>query len=81
MKFRICGICSSFNSAKNWVRKLQIRKSQKTLGPQIANPPIATLAEGPSAHITNLVSQQICGFAICGTYLRTIHFCETEFRR
>jgi hypothetical protein len=40
-------ICGSLKSAKsNWVRKSQIRKSQKTHRPQIANPQIATFAEG-----------------------------------
>jgi hypothetical protein len=28
-------------------KKLQIRKSQKTCGPQIENPQIASFAEGP----------------------------------
>ncbi len=38
--------CGSFKSSKNnWVRKLQIRKSQKY--PHIANPQIATFADGP----------------------------------
>ncbi len=27
-----------------------------------------------SANLTNYLSPQICGFAICGTYLRTTHF-------
>jgi hypothetical protein len=30
---------------------------------------------GRSAIITILLSPQICGFAICGTYLRTAHLC------
>jgi hypothetical protein len=39
-------ICRSFKSAKdNWVRKSQIRKSQKIYDPQIANTKIATSAE------------------------------------
>ncbi len=32
------------------VYKLQIRKSQKRLGPQIANPQRATFAEGPQIY-------------------------------
>jgi hypothetical protein len=38
---------------------------KKGLGPKIANLQTATFAEG----------SQICGFAICGTYLRTAQFC------
>ncbi len=55
MYLRICG---SFKSAKNnWVRKSQIRKSQKMYGPQIANrkSQIATFAESPQ--IINFAGQ------------------------
>jgi hypothetical protein len=39
-------IWESFKSAKyNWARKLQIRKSQKIYGPQIANPRTVTFAQ------------------------------------
>jgi hypothetical protein len=38
----------NFKSTKNnWVRKSQIRKSQKIYGSQIANPQIATFADVP----------------------------------
>jgi hypothetical protein len=53
----ICG-CGSFKYAyhnKDWVRKSQIRKVSR-LG---------------KIHMTNYLSLQICGFAICGNYLRT----------
>jgi hypothetical protein len=58
---------------KIWIRKseiykLQICKSQKRLGPQIANQQGAT----------NYLSPQIFGFAICGTYLRTAHLCHVQ---
>ncbi len=43
------------------IPQLKIRKFLKCESPQIANPQIATVAK------------QNCGFAICGTYLRTAH--------
>ncbi len=52
------------------LRKLKVRKSQKRLGPQS----LIRIC-GMSANLTNYVSQQNCGFAICGTYLRTGHIC------
>ncbi len=47
-----------------------ISKSQKILGPQIENLPIATHAEGPQ--ITNFVSPQFDEL-ICGTYFVMAH--------
>ncbi len=38
-----------------------------------ANPQIATFSE--VLQIKKKFSPQICGFAICGTYLRTAHLC------
>jgi hypothetical protein len=58
------------------------------INPQIANPQISTKILhnfsanrksakchicGMSANLTNYLSQPICGFAICRTYLRTAH--------
>ncbi len=55
---------------------LQIAKSanNQRLGPQITNSQIAH--GGRSKKLTILVILQVCGFAICGTYLRTIHLCN-----
>ncbi len=44
----------------------------KRLGPQVADPLSATFTEGPQ--IYKLLSPQICGFFIFGTYLRTAAF-------
>jgi hypothetical protein len=38
------------------------------LGPQNPNSELVTLA-----NLSNFSSSQICGFAICGTYLRNAH--------
>ncbi len=38
----------------------------------LANPQIATFAFSPQIKI-NLVGPQVCGFALCGTYLQTAH--------
>ena len=57
---------------KIWVRKSHISKLQKILGPQITN----CHACRTSANVTNFVSLQIHGFAICGTYLWTTHLCK-----
>jgi hypothetical protein len=34
---------------------------------------------GSSANITSSESLQICGFAICGTYLRTAHYPKQKY--
>jgi hypothetical protein len=47
---------------KKGVRKSQICKSLKNLGPQIAKPQIATFAEGPLQQ--KIRRAQTCGFAI-----------------
>jgi hypothetical protein len=69
-------ICGSFKSAKIATNRKSANRKQ-ILGTQIANPQIATLAEGPQI-ITNFESPQIGGFAICGTYLRTGHLCKMD---
>jgi hypothetical protein len=57
------------------VRNLTIQKSQKSLGPQIANPQIDTCAEG-----TQILKkgQQIFRFAIWATYFRTAPFAPSK---
>jgi hypothetical protein len=59
----------NFISAKNRVRKSQIRKLPKRLGPEIVNRQIATFAEGPPPLKKCIVCQQICAlrnlFADC----------------
>jgi len=49
----------------------------KKLGPKIAIMQIATFAE--FANLINLVSPQVCGFAICGTYFHMAIFEEREY--
>ncbi len=51
-----------------WDRKSHICKLWKILGPQITNPQITTLAEGPHCKFGNLLFAKL----ICETYLRTI---------
>ncbi len=47
------------------LRKFKSTNHRKT-GPLIANPQSDTFAEGPQiANLTNYLSPQICGFAIC----------------
>ncbi len=44
----------------------------KRLGLQIVNPQSATFADGPL--IQKIIQvRKICGFSICGSYLRTAH--------
>jgi hypothetical protein len=47
------------------LRKFSVHKSQKILGPQIRK--VTHLPK----HANLTISTQICGFAICVTYLRT----------
>jgi hypothetical protein len=46
---------------------------QKSLGLQFANSQITSLQIANPQTATSSKDQQICGFAICGTYLRTAH--------
>jgi hypothetical protein len=50
------------------LRKFYVRKLQKNRKSKIRK--VVNLR-----NLTNYVSPQICGFAICGTYLRTAHLC------
>jgi hypothetical protein len=67
MYLRTCGRFKSAKSLGPQITNLLFKnlQSQKRLGPQIANPHLT------SANLTDYLIQQLFGFVICGTYLRT----------
>jgi hypothetical protein len=74
-KDKICGFAEVLSPSKKL--GLQIDNLQKNIGS--ANRKSTNCHTcGRSANITNFVSPQICGSAICGTYLRTAHLCDFE---
>jgi hypothetical protein len=61
-KFKNLGIWEVLSPQKICVCKSPIRKSLNMSGPQITNPLVTFASPG-------FLRPQVCGFAICGTYL------------
>ncbi len=71
---KLC-ICGSFKPAtNNWTRKLQIAKIYVFRKSQIRKlKHLRKIRKSMKIYL----SPQICGFAICGTYVRTAHLCNS----
>ncbi len=78
--FRICG---SLKSAKKFGSTNSKSPNLKKVGSANCKPmyELTQLQERREVYYSkNLLGLKICGFAICGIYLRTAHICHQQFK-